>query len=176
MFWISTAYAMGSGQQAGQDGNMLATFFPFILIFVVFYFLLIRPQQKKAKEHKRMLEALKKGDAVLTAGGMYGRILEIREDDIVVVDIGETKATFGRAYLSPAPVKQAAPTPKKELKKDKKKDKVETKEEEAEPAEPDTGLKNTAAPVTKPKRALGFGALASLAGKTDKQENKPVVE
>jgi preprotein translocase subunit YajC len=128
MSWISTAYAMGAGPQAGQEGNLLASLAPFALIFLVFYFLLIRPQQKKAKEHKAMLAALKKGDAILTAGGMYGRIVDTR-DDLVVVDLGETKVTMGRAYIAAAPdKKQAAPALKKEPRKGKGKPDDKTEE------------------------------------------------
>ncbi len=134
MSWISTAYAMGAGQQAGQEGNLLASLAPFALIFLVFYFLLIRPQQKKAKDHKNMLAALKKGDAIITAGGIYGRIVETR-DDLVVIDLGETKVTMGRAYIAAAPdKKQAAPPLKKEPKKGKAKAE-ETPEAETAPAD-----------------------------------------
>lgn len=73
----SIAYAMAQSGQ-GEPSGGLASFFvqmlPLILIFVIFYFLLIRPQQKKQKEHRQMLEALKKGDKVITTGGIYGTI------------------------------------------------------------------------------------------------------
>ncbi len=120
MSWINTAYAMGAGQQAGQEGNLLASLAPFALIFLVFYFLLIRPQQKKAKEHKAMLAALKKGDAIITAGGMFGRIVEIR-DDLAVIDLGETKVTMTRGSIAAAPAArtQGVPPAKKEPKKGK---------------------------------------------------------
>ncbi len=69
---------------AASGGDMLqALFFP-ILLLVVFYFLLIRPQQKRAKEHKQMVETLKKGDEVVTTGGMLGKILEVGENFILV--------------------------------------------------------------------------------------------
>ena len=61
---------------------------PLILIFVVFWFLLIRPQQKKAKEHKQMVEALKKGDEVITSGGLVGRVKNVG-DDFVVLEVGD---------------------------------------------------------------------------------------
>jgi preprotein translocase subunit YajC len=121
MFWISSAHAMGAGQQAGQDPNLLASLMPFILIFVVFYFLLIRPQQKKAKEHRELLNSLKAGDAVVTAGGLYGRIAECR-DDVVIVDLGDTKVTLGRGFITSVPDKAkaaAAPRPEKKSKKTK---------------------------------------------------------
>ena len=68
---ISPAYAQASGSPFGSD---LMAFLPMVAIFVVFYFLLIRPQQKRAKETKAMLEALQKGDEVVTAGGIVGKI------------------------------------------------------------------------------------------------------
>jgi len=69
---IGIAYAQSGATPPGGAG--LASFIPLILIFVVFYFLLIRPQQKKAKEHQAYLGSLKKGDEVVTSGGIYGRI------------------------------------------------------------------------------------------------------
>ena len=73
---ISPAYAQTASSMPGGD---LMTFLPMIGIFVVFYFLLIRPQQKRAKETKTMLAALQKGDEVVTAGGIVGRISKITE-------------------------------------------------------------------------------------------------
>lgn len=136
MFWITNAYALGAGQQAGQEGNLLTGLAPFALIFVVFYFLLIRPQQKKAKEHKQMLESLKKGDAVITAGGLYGRIVEAR-DDVVVVDLGDTKVTVGRPFIAAAPdKKQATAAPKRDKKEKDAKAKPAEKAEDAPAEEP----------------------------------------
>ena len=66
---IAWAMAPAQGQGAEGGGSTIMSFLPLILIFVVFYFLLIRPQQKKAKEHKQTLEGLKKGDKVITSGG-----------------------------------------------------------------------------------------------------------
>ncbi len=116
MSWITNAYAMGANQPAAGEANMLTGLMPFILIFVVFYFLLIRPQQKKAKAHREMLNALKKGDAVITAGGLYGRIVETR-DDVIMVDLGDTTVTMARGYISGVPVNANVVPP---LKKDKK--------------------------------------------------------
>jgi len=76
------------------------TFLPMIAIFVVFYFLLIRPQQKKAKEAKAMLDALQKGDEVVTAGGILGRISKIN-DQYVTVEVAEkTELTVQRGAIS----------------------------------------------------------------------------
>ena len=67
--------------------NGLESFIPIILIFVIMYFLLIRPQQKKIKEHKMMVEAIRRGDQVLTQGGIIGRITKVKEGEEVEVEI-----------------------------------------------------------------------------------------
>jgi preprotein translocase subunit YajC len=82
--FISNAYAQTAG---GAEGGMLS-FLPIILMFVVLYFLMIRPQMKRQKEHKSMMEALTKGDEVVTAGGVVGRITKIT-DAYVTVEISE---------------------------------------------------------------------------------------
>ena len=81
---ITPAYA----QAAGGQGDMFSMFLPLILIFGVFYFLLIRPQQKRAKEHKSMLEAVRRGDVIVTNGGLIGKIVKVK-DDVLVVDLAE---------------------------------------------------------------------------------------
>ncbi len=78
--------ADGAAAPAGMAG--LAQFVPLILIFIVFYFLLIRPQQKKAKEHQNYLSNLKKGDKVITGGGIYGQIAGIA-DNVVTLEIAD---------------------------------------------------------------------------------------
>ena len=80
---ISPAYA----QAAGSPESSLMSFLPLILMFVVLYFLMIRPQMKRAKEHKAMIGALNKGDEVITAGGVVGKITDVSEV-YVTVDIG----------------------------------------------------------------------------------------
>ena len=102
MFWTNVAYAMGgAGGAAGAGGEAagIASFLPIILMFAVFYFLLIRPQQKRTKEHKNMLSALKRGDEVITAGGIFGRIHEIG-DDYAILDVGGTKMKVLRSSIS----------------------------------------------------------------------------
>ena len=85
MDWlISSAYAQAAG--AAPAGNPLVQMLPLVLIFVVFYFLLIRPQAKRAKEHKAMVAALSVGDEVVTNGGILGRITEAG-DQFVTVEI-----------------------------------------------------------------------------------------
>jgi preprotein translocase subunit YajC len=84
---MNLAYAMGSTPASGQGGQIMA-FLPLILLFAVFYFLLIRPQQKRAKTHKSFIENLKKGDRVVTSGGMYGTITGVT-DDSVTIEVAE---------------------------------------------------------------------------------------
>jgi preprotein translocase subunit YajC len=82
------AYAMGSQPGGGGQGSQIWSFLPIIFIFVIFYFLLIRPQQRRSKEHRTLLENLKTGEYVLTSGGIYGRITGIK-DNIVTLEISD---------------------------------------------------------------------------------------
>ena len=82
-FFISSAYA----QDAGQPGGLMS-FLPLIIIFVIFYFLLIRPQMKRAKEHKKLVAELGNGDEVVTNGGLLGRITHVGES-FVTVELAE---------------------------------------------------------------------------------------
>ena len=72
-----------------MEGSGIGQFIPLILIFVIFYFFLIRPQQKKVKEHKAMVEGLKRGDKVITSGGIVGIVERIIDNDKVEVEIAE---------------------------------------------------------------------------------------
>lgn len=78
----SVAWAQGDGPTDGPAG--LLSLVPFILIFVIFYFLLILPQQRKQKEHKKMLEALKKGDKIITSSGIWGTITRLDKETATV--------------------------------------------------------------------------------------------
>ncbi len=80
----SLAYAMGTG--GGGDAGGMSAFIPLILMFAIFYFLLIRPQQKKAKQHKTLLSSLRKGDRIVTSGGLHGLITGVA-DDVVTMEI-----------------------------------------------------------------------------------------
>ena len=116
MSWINTAYAMsGTGAAGGGEAAGFASFVPLILMFAVFYFLLIRPQQKRAKEHKSMLSALKRGDEVITSGGLFGRIAEAGEE-YLIVDLGETKVKVSRGHIAGV-VGSAKPAVEKKSKK-----------------------------------------------------------
>ncbi|MDD2966697.1 MAG: preprotein translocase subunit YajC [Desulfovibrionaceae bacterium] len=95
---IANAMAPSGAAPAGGT-DMLVQFVPLILMFGIFWFLLIRPQQKRAKEHKRMLEALKRGDYVVTGSGLLGRILEI-DAESVLLECGEAKLRLTRSAVA----------------------------------------------------------------------------
>jgi len=88
MFGLAFAMGGAPGGAAGPAGGMAAfqQVIPLVFMFAIFYFLLIRPQQKKAKEHKALIDALKKGDNVITAGGVHGKVNAV-EDSIVTLEI-----------------------------------------------------------------------------------------
>ena len=80
--FVTPAFAQAAG--APSAGASIASFAPLILIFVIMYFLMIRPQQKRMKEHRAMVEALKKGDEVVTQGGLVGKITAVRDSELEV--------------------------------------------------------------------------------------------
>ena len=82
---ISPAYA----QAAGGGGDIFSAILPLVLIFGVFYFLLIRPQQKKLKDHQAMVAALRRGDQIVTQGGIVGKVTKVRDEQEVEVEIAE---------------------------------------------------------------------------------------
>lgn len=95
---IDVAWAQAGGGAAGPP--TLVSFLPLGLVFVVFYFLLIRPQQQKAKEHKLLLANIKKNDEIITSGGLYGRVLALA-DDIVTVEIAQNvKVRISRPQIA----------------------------------------------------------------------------
>ncbi|MGV6812524.1 MAG: preprotein translocase subunit YajC [Brevirhabdus sp.] len=83
--FATPAYA----QAAGGAGGAFTSFIPLILIFAIMYFLLIRPQQKKLKEHKEMVDALRRGDQVVTQGGLIGKVVKVKDGDEVEVEIAD---------------------------------------------------------------------------------------
>ncbi len=83
--FATPAYA----QAAGGAGGAFASFIPLILIFAIMYFLLIRPQQKKLKEHQAMVESLRRGDQIVTQGGVVGKVTKVLEDNKVEVEIAQ---------------------------------------------------------------------------------------
>jgi preprotein translocase subunit YajC len=97
------AYAMGApGGGAGAQGapGMFQSLLPLIIIFGIFYFMLIRPQQKKAREHKDMLEKLKKGDKIITSGGLYGEIYALTPTTVTLVIAEGVKVKVSRGFIS----------------------------------------------------------------------------
>ena len=84
---INFAYAQAAGAGGGQ--GLLVQLLPLILIFVVFYFLLIRPQQKRVKQHKEMVNSLKVGSLVVTSGGIVGKVIKLNDDIFITVNISD---------------------------------------------------------------------------------------
>jgi len=110
--WISPAYAQDA---SGGTGAMIMQLLPLVLIFAVFYFLLIRPQQKKMKEHREMLGKLKRNDRVITGGGIIGNISKVRDDsDEVEVEIAPNvritvlRGTISSVVRAPEPANDKA--------------------------------------------------------------------
>jgi preprotein translocase subunit YajC len=98
--FITPAYAQAAGA-AGGSGGFLASMLPLIAIFVIFYFLLIRPQQKRAKEHKLMVQNLRRGDQVVTSGGMLAKVTKVSEGDEIEVEIAkDVKVKLIRSTIS----------------------------------------------------------------------------
>lgn len=108
-----------AGAEGGQAGGFTA-FVPLILMFVIFYFLLIRPQQKKAKEHQNMVSSLKKGDRIITSGGIHGTIVSLDETTINLEISDSVKIKVNRGNVGASAQSSA---PQKKDKKDKKADK-----------------------------------------------------
>jgi preprotein translocase subunit YajC len=85
--FVTPAYAQAAG--AAGAGSAFASFLPLVLIFAIMYFLLIRPQQKKMKDMKAMVDALRRGDQVLTQGGIIGKVYKVGDDGVLEVEIAD---------------------------------------------------------------------------------------
>ena len=108
----------GAAASGGGGGQLVSLLITFGLIIVIFYFLIIRPQSKKQKETKNMLSQLKKGDRIVTAGGMRGSIHSLKEDTVVVKVDDNTKLEFNRSAISSViNPERAAPKPKQSKEK-----------------------------------------------------------
>lgn len=96
------AYAMGGGGAggAGGQGGGFGAFLPLIAMFAIFYFLLIRPQQKKAKAHKQLLASLKKGDKVVSSGGLHGVITGLTDDTVTMEIAPKVRVKVSRGSVS----------------------------------------------------------------------------
>ncbi len=86
--FISPAFAQGSLLGGGGD-NMLISLLPFILIFVIMYFLILRPQQKRVKMHQEMVKNVRRGDTVVTNGGLIGKVTKVIDDDQIEIEIAD---------------------------------------------------------------------------------------
>ena len=119
--FVSPAWAQGAG--GGLDG--LGGLLPLVLIFVVFYFLLIRPQQKKAKQHREVLGNLRRGDRIVTNGGLIGTITRVSNDSELIVEIADgVKVRVMRGMIAESLSKtDPAPAQSKDKSKNKDKDK-----------------------------------------------------
>lgn len=152
MFFNDVAYAMGSAGQAGGDsafGSPLSmNILLMVVIFAIFYFLIIRPQHKEAKRIKAMLAALKKGDRVITVGGIYGTVVEVRGDS-VILDLGDSTVEIGLKYIANVTESRPAasvgkgerkrrPAPRKAASKDQEdqEENAAGEEQENDPEEP----------------------------------------
>jgi len=100
---MGLAFAMApppGGAAAGGDQSAMMNLVPLVFMFAIFYFLLIRPQQKKAKEHRALLEGIKKGDQVVTAGGMHGKVTAI-DDTVVTLEISNgVNVKFNKGHIA----------------------------------------------------------------------------
>ena len=83
---IPSAHAQLGG---GGSGDMLMSLFPFILIIIIFYFLMLRPQQRRAKQHQDMIKNLRRGDTVISSGGLVGKVTKVVDDDQIEVEIAD---------------------------------------------------------------------------------------
>lgn len=85
--FITPAFAQAAGSGAG--GGLIVQIMPFILIFAIIYFLILRPQQKRAKEHREMVAALRRGDVITNSGGVIGKISKVVDDNEILVEVAE---------------------------------------------------------------------------------------
>ena len=92
--FITPAHAQSSlgslfGGGAGGDGGMLMSLLPFVLIFVIMYFLILRPQQKRVKSHQELVKNVRRGDTVVTNGGLIGKVTKVIDDDQIEIEVGD---------------------------------------------------------------------------------------
>ena len=102
--FVTPAYAQSSGSPLGAFGD-LGMIFPFILIFVIMYFLIIRPQRAQLKKRQEMLAAVRRGDTVITGGGFVGKVTKVNDDELEIDLGGGTKVTALRSTIAEVRVK-----------------------------------------------------------------------
>ncbi|HVY86686.1 MAG TPA: preprotein translocase subunit YajC [Caulobacterales bacterium] len=118
MFFITEAYAQAPGTAGGPDSTMafLVQVAPLVLIFIVFYFLMVRPQQRRMKAHQEMITALKRGDVIVTSGGLIGKVKSVQDDEVRVelapnVEVRVVRSTISevRSKSDPTPANDSKP-------------------------------------------------------------------
>jgi len=115
---ITPAFAQASGAAPMGSADMLVQFAPFVIIFVIMYFLILRPQQQRAKQQQEMVRGAKRGDTVVTVGGIVGKVTKSTEDDEVELEIApNVRVRLARSGIADVrtrgePVKDAAPPAK----------------------------------------------------------------
>jgi preprotein translocase subunit YajC len=87
--FITPAFAQSGGLFGGDSAGVLTSIMPLILIFVIMYFLILRPQQQKVKQHQAMVKALRRGDTVITSGGLVAKVTKVVDDDQIEVEIAD---------------------------------------------------------------------------------------
>jgi preprotein translocase subunit YajC len=97
---IREAFAMAGGGGGQTSANPIVSFVPFLLIILIFYFLLIRPQMKKQKEHQRMIGSIRRGDKVITSGGIHGTVTNVKDDVFVVKISKETEIEVSKSAVA----------------------------------------------------------------------------
>ena len=139
--FLTTANSTGTAGAGELGGSMAGMFLPLVLIFVIFYLFLIRPQNKKQKETEKMINALKKGDKVITIGGIHGTVSSVKENTVIVKVDDDVKLEFNRTAISTVELtdaekaKLAEEAKSKKLFKGKKSSEPAAEEKAAAPAE-----------------------------------------
>ena len=87
--FVTPAHAQGLFGGAGGEGGMLMSLLPFVLIFVIMYFLILRPQQKRVRQHQDMVKNVRRGDTVVTNGGLVGKVTKVIDDDQIEIEIAD---------------------------------------------------------------------------------------
>ena len=100
LFFVEPAFAMGGGAEGASAANPIAQLAPFILMFIVLWFLILRPQVKKQKAQQKMVDELAKGDQIVTSGGIHGVIVNLKDDVISVKIADNVKVEISRAAVS----------------------------------------------------------------------------
>lgn len=117
-----------SAPEAGGMESLALNIFPLVLLFFFFYFLILRPQNKRMREHREMIDSLKKGDRVVTTGGMIGKILKVQGNDELLIDFGnDVKATVLRSYVQERPLEELKTNDNNDSEDKKQKKAKETK-------------------------------------------------